>query len=396
MAARPDGRLGVGVVGAGRWANLAHLPGWVRDQRCQLIGVCDTELGRADAAAREFGAAVATSDYRELLKRDDIDIIDVVTRDGQHFEINCAAIEAGKHVLSEKPVAHDYRDVRRAAKLASARGLKTKVGFTFRYSPAIRYMKDLIDSGSLGTPFIYNAYEQNSQWLSPMSPLRSRERVGGPIRVASLEGYGAPVIDIGHWFMGSDLTCVVGVLRNFIPERMIASTGEMARVNIDDGDVFIGEFASGAFCTVQTSFVTVGNYPGIEVRVYGSEGAAIARLIEEFGICETLRVARPDDVEFKEVEVPSRYYPAAGSPRESWRTLYYANLTANFASEVLGEVEGNEGNFADGLWVQEVINAVEISHHERRWVDLPLADRGPEGHRPQDHRPQDHRPQDGR
>ena len=297
----------------------------------------------------------------------------MVTRDSEHFEINMAAIEAGKHVLSEKPVAHDFRDVRRAAGLAAASGLKTKVGFTFRYSPAVRYLKHLIDSGSLGTPFIYNAYEQNSQWLNPSTPLRSKERASeGPIQVASLEGYGAPVIDIGHWFMGSDLTAVVGVMRNFIPERMLASTGAMARVNIDDGDIFLGEFASGAICSVQSSFVTVGNYPGIEVRVYGSEGAAIARLVEEFGICETLKVARPDDVEFREVTVPESYYPAGGSPRESWRTLYYANLTANFASEVLGEVSGNEGNFADGLWVQEVINAVEISHHERRWVSLPL------------------------
>jgi predicted dehydrogenase len=118
----------------------------------------------------------------------------------------------------------------------------------------------------------------------------------------------------------------------------------------------------------------VGNYPGIEVRVYGSEGAAIARLVEEFGICETLRIAKPDDLEFREVEVPSRYYPPGGSPRESWRTLYYASLTASFASEVLGEAAGSEGNFDDALWVQEVINAVELSHRERRWVDLPLAE----------------------
>ena len=366
-------RLGIGVIGAGRWANWAHLPGWVRDERCRLVAVCDRELDRAQSAAAEFGADVAVADYRELLKRDDIDIIDVVTRDTEHFEINCAAVQAGKHVLSEKPVAHDYRDVRMVADLAASKGLKTKVGFTFRYSPAVRYLKDMIDRGDLGTPFIYNAYEQNSQWLDPMSPLRSGERVGeGPIKVASLEGYGAPVIDIGYWFMGSDLTAVVGTMRNFIPERMIAATGKMARANIDDADVFIGEFASGAFCSVQTSFVTVGNYPGIEVRVYGSEGAAIARLVEEFGICETLKVARPDDVEFREVEIPPGYYPAGGSPRESWRTLYYANLTANFASEVLGEIDGNEGNFGDGLWVQEVINAVEISHHERRWVSLPL------------------------
>jgi predicted dehydrogenase len=366
-------RLGIGVVGAGRWAGLAHLPGWARDERCRIVGICDVDPERAAAAAERYHPEVVTQDYRVLLDRDDIDIIDVVTRDGGHFPVNSAAIEAGKHVLSEKPVAHDYRDVRRLAELARSKGLKTKVGFTFRYSPAVRYLKDMISRGDLGTPFIYNAYEQNSQWLSPMSALRSQERANdGPIRVASLEGYGAPVIDIGHWFMESDLTSVVGLMRNFVPERLIAATGQMARTNIDDGDIFIGEFASGAICSVQTSFVTVGNYPGIEVRVYGSEGAAVARLIEEFGICETLKMAKPDDVEFREVEVPASYYPAGGSPRESWRTLYYANLTANFASEVLGEIEGNEGNFDDGLWVQEVINAVEISHHERRWVSLPI------------------------
>src|SRR5262249_37696238 len=157
--------------------------------------------------------------------------------------------------------------------------------------------------GDLGTPFIYNAYEQNSQWLSPMSAWRggasegrppgsaqgSQERDNVPIRVASLEGYGAPGTAIGHWFRDSDLPSVVGVMRNFIPERLIAATGKMARTNIDDGDIFIGEFASGGICSVQSSFVTVGNYPGIEVRVYGSEGAAVARLIEEFGVCETLK-----------------------------------------------------------------------------------------------------------
>ena len=370
-------KLGIGVVGAGRWAGLAHLPGWARDERCRIVGICDREPERAAAAADQYGAAVVTGDYRVLLDREDIDVIDVVTRDSEHYPVNLAAVEAGKHLLSEKPVAHDHHDVRRIAELARARGLKTKVGFTFRYSPAVRYLKDMLARGDLGTPYIYNAYEQNSQWLSPRSPLRSQERVNsGRIQVASLEGYGAPVIDIGHWFMESDLTAVVGVLRNFVPERMIAATGAMARTNIDDGDIFIGEFASGAICSVQSSFVTVGNYPGIEVRVYGSEGAAIARLVEEFGICETLKTARPDDVEFREVEVPARYYPPGGSPRESWRTLYYANLTANFASEVLGEIDGNEGNFDDGLRVQEVINAVEISHHERRWVSLPLDGKG--------------------
>ena len=106
--------LGIGVVGAGRWANLAHLPGWARDERCRIVGICDREPERAAAAADQYGVAVVTTDYRVLLERDDIDIIDVVTRDGEHFEVNLAAVEAGKHVLSEKPVAHDHHDVARA------------------------------------------------------------------------------------------------------------------------------------------------------------------------------------------------------------------------------------------------------------------------------------------
>jgi len=366
--------LRVGVIGTGRWANMAHLPGWTRDSRVELVAVCDVDGERAEQAAREFGASESTTDHRRVLERDDIDIVDVVTGDSAHFDLTMQALEAGKHVLVEKPVAHDFRDTLRARDLAVSKGLKTKVGFTFRYSPAVRYMKELINEGWVGTPYIYNAYEQNSQWIDPQTPLR---QVPGDvdqdrIRVSSLEGYGAPVIDLGHWFMDADLTSVVGVLRNFVPNRMIRDTGTMMRANIDDGDIFIGEFAGGAICSVQSSFVTVGNYPGIEVRVYGSEGALIARLVEEFGVMETLKGARPDAVEFKDVEIQQRLFPEGGDVHEPWPRLYYSNLTANFVDEILEGGDRNEGNFADAAWVQEVINAVEQSHHARSWIDLPL------------------------
>jgi predicted dehydrogenase len=366
--------LRIGVIGAGRWANMAHLPGWKRDPRCELVAVCDVSHDLAEEAARKYGIPNLSSDYRILLEREDIDVVDVVTGDSGHFEITMAALEAGKHVLVEKPVAHDFRDTLRARDLAAAKGLKTKVGFTFRYSPAVRYMKELIDEGWVGTPYIYNAYEQNSQWIDPQTPLRQvpSDANADRIRVSSLEGYGAPVIDLGHWFMDADLTSVVGVLRNFVPERMIRETGTMMRANIDDGDIFIGEFAGGAICSVQSSFVTVGNYPGIEVRVYGSEGALIARLVEEFGVMETLKGAKPDAVEFVDLEVPKRLFPPGGDVHEPWPSLYYSNLTANFVDEILAGGEKNEGNFSDAAWVQEVINAVEQSHFDRGWVGLPL------------------------
>src|SRR4029079_2943085 len=102
-----------------------------------------------------------------------------------------------------------------------------------------------------------------------------------------------PLIVIWHLLGGADLTSVVGTMRNFIPERMVRQTGRMMRMNIDDGDIFLGEFANGALGSVQTSFVTVGNYPGIEARLYGSKGALICRLVQEARICETLKAATP-------------------------------------------------------------------------------------------------------
>lgn len=364
----------VGVLGAGAWARGAHIPGYRRDVRCRVVAIADTDIERARQAARDFDIPVAVADARELIERNDIDVIDVCTPSHTHFDLTWAALEAGKHVLCEKPVAYDYRETRRAHDLARERGCRTKVGLTFRYSPAIRYMRELVAGGFIGTPFIFNGFEQNSQWLDPRNPLRQVDPDADQsiLQVSSLEGYGAPIIDLAHLFVGGDLRQVVGTMRNFIPQRMVRATGRMMRMNIDDGDIFLGEFANGALCSVQTSFVTVGNYPGIEARIYGSEGALICRLVEEGGICETLRAATPDRVEFRELEVPARFYPPGGSPRESWRTLFYANLIRSFLDEIVECDRLGEGDFGDGAWVQEVINAVEQSFRERRWVSLPL------------------------
>jgi predicted dehydrogenase len=376
-----DPLVRVGVLGAGAWARAAHLPGYRRDPRCRIVAIADTQVDRARDAAREFEIPLALANGSELVQRDDIDLVDVCTPSHTHFELAWAALEAGKHVLCEKPVAYDFRDTLRARDLARRKGVKTKVGLTFRYSPAMRYMRELVAGGFIGTPFIFNGYEQNSQWLDPMNPLRQVDPDADQsiLQVSSLEGYGAPIIDLAHLLVGSDLTQVVGTMRNFIPERMVRATGRMMRMNIDDGDIFLGEYANGALCSVQTSFVTVGNYPGIEARVFGSNGALICRLVEEAGICETLRAATPDRVEFRELDVPARCYPPGGSRHESWRTLFYANLISSFIGEIVDGGEANEGDFGDGAWVQEVINAVERSFRERRWVSLPLAD-GPADH----------------
>jgi len=368
-------KVRVGVLGAGAWAEFAHLPGFKRDARCELVAIADPVRERAADFAEKFGIPHVYDSHEALIARQDLDLVDVCTPSATHFELSWAALEAGKHVLCEKPVAYDYADTRRAAELARSKGVKTKLGFTFRYSPAMQYMKELIEQGWVGTPFIFNGYEQNSQWLDPQTPLRQVDHLADQsvIQVSSLEGYGAPIMDIAHLFMGSRFTEVVGTMKNFIPERVVRTTGTMMRMNIDDGDIFIGNFENGGFGSIQTSFVTVGNYPGIEARVYGSKGALICRLGEENSICESLKGATKDQVEFREMEVPVRLYPPGGNSKESWRSLFYANLVSSFITEILAGGEENQGNFVDGAHVQELINAVELSCRERRWVNIPLA-----------------------
>jgi len=161
-------KLRVAVIGAGRWSTTAHLPGFVRSPLSDVVVLCDLDREMAERKAKMFNIPEVESNFEKVISRKDIDIVDIVTRDdhGDNHEIlTFAALEEGKHVLVEKPVAHDYKRVQEAHRLALSKGVKTKVGLTFRYAPAVQYMFELLREGFIGDPFIFNGYEQNSQWL---------------------------------------------------------------------------------------------------------------------------------------------------------------------------------------------------------------------------------------
>ncbi len=369
----PAKKLGVGVLGAHTWAEKAHLPGYAADPRVDLVAVCDVMPERAQAMAKLFGARRVYKTAAELLADPEIAMVDVCTPTDTHLELSLAAIAAGKHVLCEKPIARDAADAFRLARAAAAAKVKTKVGFTFRYSPALRQIKSWIADGTLGEIFHIHGLEQNSQFLDPHFPLRQVPagvdfNAKHPIP-QSIVGYGSHLVDLMRWLAG-DFASVAATMRNYVPARIVRGYEGLQRINVDDGTVALVEFISGAQGMLQTSIVAVGNYPGIEIRVYGSKGAAMGRLVTERGIAETLHVARADAVEFEPVTLAASHFPPGTSLLTEWRELYYRNLVRLWVGEL---IEGRvpEGDFLDGAKSQEIVDACVRAHVERRWVDLP-------------------------
>lgn len=393
-------KLRVGIIGAGRWSKRAHMPGWVRSDLCDLVVICDRDEALAREAAEEFGVPEVMTDAEAMIRRDDLDVIDVCTRDEHgesHEPLTALAIECGKHVLVEKPVAQDFHRVRELSDLAKSKGLKTKVGLTFRYAPAVQYMFDLVREGKIGTPWLFNGYEQNSQWLNPWYPQDKRlfkeyptelEKVGTDpdpkkIEVASLEGYGAPTIDIGLELINDDIEKVVCAMANLVKERRRYNVDDhLERINWDDADMWMGTTKKGYLFSMQSSFVTVGNYPGITAWIYGDKGALKATLIKdpETHAIQKLEYADgwadpnadADAVKYREIEIPDSYWNPGHQPDDDWDTAFYGCLIQNFLLEIASGGEKNEGNFEQSARVQELINAATLSHREERWVHLPL------------------------
>lgn len=362
--------LGIGVIGAHRWAEKAHLPGYAAYERARLVAICDVDGERAQAMAAQFGIPNVYTDHRAMLADPAIELVDVCTPTHTHLALSLAAIAAGKHVLSEKPLADHAADAFAAAAAADARGVRTKLGFTFRYSPAMRRLRAWIADGTLGEIFHIHGFEQNSQFLDPDFPLRQvpPDAPGDRLIPSSIVGYGSHLVDLMRW-CGGDFAAVCGSMHNYVPERVVRGTAGRRRIAVDDGTVAIVEFASGAQGLLQTSYIAIGNYPGVEIRVYGSKGAAIARLIAERGVAETLTFATASDVDFLPIPPDPATFAPGTDLATPWPELYYRNLVRHFVDEIVDDGVA-ECTFFDGAKSQQIINAIVRSHEERAWITI--------------------------
>ncbi len=359
--------LRVGLVGAGNWAGTAHLPAFTSHANINMVGITDINPENMRSLSEKFGVP-AYADLNQMLAGADLDVLDVVTSRGMHYEPVMTGLAHNLAILCEKPLGHNIHESRQLYQEARKRKLVTHMGFTFRYSPAVKYMRDLIRDGYLGEVYHFQGFEQNAQLVNPDTPL---PRIGFSRLTDSgaLHGYGSHLLDLVRWILG-EFESVIGNMATYIKERPVLGENARLLVDVDDSTVVLGQMKSGVQAMMQFSKIAMGYGPGVEMRIFGSKAALWVRLVESPQGYEQLLVADLADQNFRPLPLPASYQKGH-DPSLNWPQNYYHALVSHFISRVR-EHDLTEGSsdFLDGLHAQELLEAIERSHFEQRWVTL--------------------------
>src|SRR5215207_7096077 len=358
--------LRVGVVGAGSWSRIAHVPGFRSTAAIHLVAICDVDRDQAMRVAAEASIPKVYDSTATMLAAEQLDLVSIVTPDDCHRADTELALAAGAHVLCEKPLATTVADARLLAAMARTAGVQTKVGFALRYAPAMLALRELVQSGGVGTPQLLQAFQQNGQFLDPATPYHWKmdpERTGG----GAIVEYGIHTLDLARWIMG-DIRSVCATSRTWIPTRALPDASGFAAVDVDDGTAWLLEFAGGAIGLCHAGWATVGRPPGIEVRVFGTTGAARCILSDDLPGAEGIWIAEADG-HFRQADIPAQF--SARMPETGdWWFRWPAHLIRSFVAEI-GASKSAGPTFEDGVAAQEALAVVIHAVNERRWVDLP-------------------------
>lgn len=365
--------LGVGMVGYA-FMGAAHSQGWRTVGRAfdlplrpVMAAICGRDQAAVRTAADRLGWSAAVTDWRELVARDDVQLVDICTPGDSHAEIAIAALEAGKHVLCEKPLANTVAEATamvEAARAARERGQLAMVGFNYRRVPALTHARAMVAEGRLGRlRHIRATYLQD--WLvDPRAPLAwrlRRERAGS----GALGDLGAHLIDLTQYLAGEWLTGVSGQTRTFVTERPLPEdNSRRGAVTVDDAAVFTGRTASGALATFEVSRMAAGRKNALRVELNGERGS-LAFDLERLNELEFHDHTEPaTHGGFRRVLVTEPDHPYLSAWWPAGHGLGYEHTFVHQARDLLHAIaagEQPEPSFADGLQVQRVLAAVEES-----------------------------------
>jgi predicted dehydrogenase len=354
----------VAVVGTG-FGEAVHLPALQQVSDFQIMAVSSRRAERAHVAAQAFGATIATTDYRELVERSDVDAVIIATPPHLHHSMTMTALGAGKHVLCEKPMAKTVAEAKDMLKMAERSKVVAMINHEFRFLPARAFAKELIDAGYIGEAYSASMSFYRSSLNDPRGVaftwLMEQEKGGG-----MLGAIGSHHIDTLRWWLG-DIRAASGALGTMVKKRRAGDSTQMLTVDADDNFAVVLQFANGAIGTIHYS-ATAAHEPPDNIVVSGSEGTLVLTADGR------LQGGRRGEL-VADMLIPEQYIrgAAAGAHPLVHPTVY---LLKEWAAAIRSGATLSP-SFEDGYKVQEVIDAIGRSVETRRSAEMQRGRRGP-------------------
>lgn len=348
----------------------------------EVIPVLQSIAGRNEEkvkkAANQYGWNSYESDWKRLIDRQDIDVIDISTPNNTHAEIAIAAAEAGKHIICEKPLALTLAESRKMLESVKKNKVTHMICHNYRFAPAVQYAKQLISSGRLGQIYHVRATFLQDWLMDPNLPLTWRlqkEKSGS----GTLGDLGAHTIDLARFLVG-EFSEVTGMMDTFIKERPLGTmtsnlksdvtSDETGEVTVDDATAFLARFANGAMGTFESSRFARGNRAGNRFEINGENGSIRWDMENLNNLQVYLEEDEPGLQGFKTINCTEEEHPFAGNYWPAAHILGYEHTFVNLISTFLDGVSNNENpvpNFEDGVRNQAVLEAVDHSVQSGKW-----------------------------
>jgi predicted dehydrogenase len=347
----------------GRFFSPKHLP--------RMKVLCGRTASSVKAAAEQLGWEEAATDWREVVRRKDIDIIDISTPGDSHAEIAIDAAKAGKVVFCEKPLANTVKEAERMLAAVKKAGVIHMICHNYRRVPAVMLAKQLIDDGKLGRLYHYRGVYLQDWVADPSVPLywRLRKEAAGSGALGDIASHS---LDLGRYLVG-EITEVTGALETFVKERPLPENPKKkGKVTVDDASASVVRFANGALGTIEASRFATGrkNYNRFEIN--GSKGS----IVFNFERMNELEVFLTDDERrvqgFHNVMVTDgSTHPYFSHWWPEGHLIGYEHTFIHTVYDLLEAVAANKvpsPNFEDGVQNQRVLAAMEKSAGTKRWV----------------------------
>jgi predicted dehydrogenase len=349
------------VIGAS-FARAAYLPALKLIDDVEVVAIASARQSSAQSAADAFGIPHAYDDWQRMLAAHAVDLVCIATPTDTHAPMTLAALDAGAHVLCEKPMALHAGEARAMLDRAEALGRVHMIGHELRFNPNRRKIRDLIAQGALGTIRHASIANITPSWGDPASRPKddwwSLAAHGG----GRLGANGSHQIDLLRFWLG-EIGALAGVAKTMVPHRVDKTTGEAWTATADDLAAFIAEMDSGAIVSVFMSGVARHNLDNV-TQIFGSEGTLLLSNTDE-----KLLYARPGEP-FADISEPNPDAALPGVNTGIWNAAVVGLMRALTAAIREGRQPTEGATFRDGWRNQLALDAVRESDRERRWITL--------------------------